>query len=185
MASIKKVALSNQHSSLDDIEEYYVDSEDSLNFYFAASTTTLGISARFLGYTKREIGEELKVRKDTLDRTCSLELLAAIEAKFRVDYLLRCQNKKKDFLSRKFRAIHRKKANKASFEDDIIFTWKKELPVHKTRLDDLGKALDYRNWLAHGRYWQPKKHPHISQFDYLAIYNVSVDILTNIEFYEG
>jgi len=185
MASMKKVSLSNHHSTLEDIEEYYVDGESSLNFYFSSSSTVSAISARFLGYTNKEIGEELKIRKDTLDRMCSLELLAAIEAKFRVDYLLRCQNKKKDFLSKKFRAIHRKKANKASLEDDIIFTWKKEIPEHKTRLDDFGKALDYRNWLAHGRYWLPKKHPHVSQFDYLAIYNIAVNIFTNIEFYEG
>tara|TARA_B110000211_G_scaffold99557_2_gene115936 strand:+ start:7930 stop:8487 length:558 start_codon:yes stop_codon:yes gene_type:complete len=185
MASIKKVAFSNQHSSLEDVEEYYVDSEDSLNHYFITSGSVGGISARFIGYTKKEIGEELKTRKDTLDRACSLELLAAIEAKFRVDYLLRCQNKKKDYLSKRFRAIHRKKANRASLEDDIISTWKKELPEHKTRLDHLGKALDYRNWLAHGRYWQPKKHPHISQFDYLTIFNLATDILTNIDFHEG
>ncbi len=182
---MQKITFSHQHSSLQDIEEYYVDSENSLNHYFVTSNSVSEISVRFIGYSKDEIGKELKERKDTLDRSCSLELLSTIEAKFRIDYLLRCQNKKKDNLSQRFRSIHRKKANKASLGDDIIFIWKTELPEHKTRLDNLEKALDYRNWLAHGRYWQPKKHPHISQFDYVSVFNLTVDILENIDFHES
>jgi hypothetical protein len=181
-----KVSFSGEHGSLEDIEEYYVDSESALNCYFEPSGAGRIIpAARFIGYTKEEISNELKSRKESLDRMCSLEILAAIEAKFRIDYLVRSQKKKKDDLSKAFREIYRTKKNKASLTDDIIQTWKSKYPQHKTRWDNLGKALDYRNWLAHGRYWMPKKSPHISKYDYLTIYMLASDILGNMDLHEN
>jgi len=180
-----KVSFSGKHGSLEDIEEYYVDSENALNCYFESSDADRIIPAKFIGYTKEEIGNELKSRKESLGKMCSLEILAAIEAKFRIDYLVRSQKKKKDDLSKEFRKIYQTKKNKASLKDDIIRTWKSKYPQHKTRLDNLGKALDYRNWLAHGRYWMPKKSPHISKYDYLTIYTLASDILGNMELHEN
>jgi hypothetical protein len=183
MASRTKVSLSNDHSSIEEIEEFYVDSETALTYYFNPSSFK-EIPSHFVGYTKIEFDNELKTRKETLDRMCSLEVLAAIEARFRVDYILRCERKKKDILSRKLREIYQVKANRASLVDDIVATWKQLFPEHKTRLDNLGKALDYRNWLAHGRYWQSVKTPHIYKYDYLALFTLASDILSNMDLYE-
>lgn len=143
------------------------------------------IPAKFIGYSKEQLDKELKDRKETLDRMCSLELLTAIEARIRIDYIVRGQNKLRDDFSKKIREIYDKKENRASLVDDILLTWKNEKPSHKARLDNLGKAIDYRNWLAHGRYWLPKKHPHINRYDYLSIYSLASDILTNLDLIEG
>ncbi len=180
MSSLKKVAFSNIHSSITDIEEYYVDSQAALEYYFSGTE----VSSRFIGYSVKMLQDELKQRKTTLDRMCSLELLASIEARLRIDYLLRCQKKYKDSLSRKFREIHSEKGNRASLLDDIAYTWKQEFPEHKAKLDNLGKAIDYRNWLAHGRYWQSKKTPHIYRYDYLEIYNLTADIFNEMDLLE-
>jgi hypothetical protein len=180
---VNKVSFSDQQGSLEDIEEYYVDSQNALNYYYEPSNADR--IPKFFGYTKKEIDNELKLRKESLDRMCSLEILAMIEAKFRIDYLVRSQKKKKDNLSKKFREIYKAKKNKASLTDDIIPAWKGKYPQHKTRLDNLGKALDYRNWLAHGRYWMPKKSPHISKYDYLIIYTLASDILEKMELHEN
>ncbi len=185
MARRKKTAFSNAHSSLEDVQEYYIDSENSLNSFYNINSASGRIPAKFISYTQQELNEELKTRKETLDRMCSLEILAAIEARIKIDYIIRGQNKPRDHFSKKLRAIYDKKENRASFVDDILSTWKAELPKHKTRLDDLGKALDYRNWLAHGRYWLPKKTPHIDRYDYLLIYALASDILTNMELLEN
>src|SRR5690606_4166895 len=136
------------------------------------------------GYTTNEVNEELMIRKEALDRMCSLEILSAIEARLRIDYLVRCQKKKKDELSIKFGTIYKRKEAKASLTDDIFLKWKEVYPVHKKRLDRLGMALDYRNWLAHGRYWQPKNTPHIHRYDFLEIYTLAVDILDNMDLVE-
>ena len=184
MGKRKRVSFSQQNLTIEQIADYYQDTEGALNLFYSFNFNTEDIPAKFLGYSATEVNDELKQRKEALDRTCSMELLAALEARIRIDYLVRCQDKHKDTLSRKLRDIHKTKENRASLVDDIITTWKTEKPYHKNRLDNLGKALDYRNWLAHGRYWQPKKHPHTALFDYLTIYSLAVDILTNLELVE-
>jgi hypothetical protein len=90
---VNKVSFSDQQGSLEDIEEYYVDSQNALNYYYEPSNADR--IPKFFGYTKKEIDNELKLRKESLDRMCSLEILAMIEAKFRIDYLVRSQKKKK------------------------------------------------------------------------------------------
>jgi hypothetical protein len=178
------VSFSRKHSTLNDIEAYYVDSADALNFYFDPSGISDHFDIRFHGYSRIMIDHELKLRKEALDRMCSLEILASLEARFRLDYLVRCQKKRKDDLSKNLRDIYKKFENKASLKDDILYTWKMVFNEHKTRLDELGKALDYRNWLAHGRYWFPKKSPHIARYDYLSIYALAADITSNMELFE-
>lgn len=185
MGKRKKTSFSDSHSKIDQVEEYYIDSEESLNSYYSFSPLNGAIPAKFIGYPIEKIGRELKERKESLDRMCSFELLAAIEAKLRIDYVVRGQNKRRDPFSRKMRDVYDRKENRASLVDDILLIWKQEKPWHKTRLDNLGKALDYRNWLAHGRYWIPKKHPHISRYDYLSIYSLATDILSNLELIEA
>ena len=178
---LKRVLFSNINASLEDVEEYYVDSDESLKAYFVPGHEPGVALARFIGYTKTELDDELKMRKETLDRMCSLEILSAIEARFRIDYLLRCQDKMKDGLSRQFREIPKQKENRASLANDIIPTWRAAYPEHKARLDNLGKALDFRHWLAHGRYWQPIRTPHVRRYDYLSIYTLALDILSNMD----
>ncbi|CAN2042359.1 hypothetical protein GMMP15_780002 [Candidatus Magnetomoraceae bacterium gMMP-15] len=66
-----KVSFSREHSSLEDIEEYYTDSESALNYYFDLSGEDRIFSVRFIGYSKKEIENELRSRKELLDRMCS------------------------------------------------------------------------------------------------------------------
>lgn len=180
-----KVAFSKEHSSIEEVEDYYVDSAASLDNYFNFSAATVPFPSRFVGYSRSDLDAELKDRKDTLDRMCSLEILSAVEARFRVDYLTRCQSKKRDPLSKKLREIYKRRANKAKFEDDILATWRKMFPEHKARLDSLQRALDFRNWLAHGRYWQSKTAPHIYQYDYLGVYLLAADLISNLSLYDS
>lgn len=185
MARRRKTAFSNAHSAIDEVAEYYIDSEDALNSFYGFDLSTGPVPAKFIGYSKEELDEELEARKETLDRMCSLEVLAAIEARLRIDYIVRSQNRLRDNFSKKLRKTYDKKGNRASLTDDILSIWKTEFPEHKIRLDNLGKALDYRNWLAHGRYWQPKRTPHIYRYDYLSIYTLASEILANMELVES
>lgn len=185
MAKRKKTLFTNSHSTIEDIERYYVDSEGSLNSFYDVDFDSGEISAKFFGYSKEEVFDELKERKETLDRMCSLELLAAIEARVKIDYLIRGQDKLRDNLSKKIRVVYNCKENRASLKDDIIAIWRTELPEHKKRLDNFCLALDYRNWLAHGRYWHSKRTPHIHRYDYLSIYSLAEDIFENMELLES
>ncbi|WP_215900700.1 hypothetical protein, partial [Acinetobacter sp. TUM15064] len=126
----------------------------------------------------------LSEHKRTLDRMSALEILAFLEARFRIDYLIRCQNKKKDLLSRNLRQIYKVKGNRASLTDDILKEWKVVNSNHKILLDSFKNALDYRNWLAHGRYWEPKKTSHVKKYDYLSVIFLANELLNNLTLYE-
>lgn len=177
---MSKVAFSREHSSIEDVDQYYADSNAALDALYCQDSSNIINLGRFVGYKPDELDDELRLRKDTLDRMCTFETLAAIEARLQIDYLIRCQRKKKDSLSKEFRIIYGRKRHKVSLTDDILFTWKRKFPEHKTRLDKLGKFLDLRNWLAHGRYWEPKKTPHIAEYDYLSANLLAMDIFCNM-----
>ena len=48
-----------------------------------------------------------------------MSLLAAVEAAFRIDYLQRCYQRKKDGVSRQFWEIYKEKETRASLEDEL------------------------------------------------------------------
>ncbi|MNV02604.1 hypothetical protein D3C71_928430 [compost metagenome] len=173
-----KVRFSQQHSKIEDIEKFYFYSEQSLIPYFSEK------NSYFTGFSISELDEELKQHKLVLDRMNALEILALLEARFRIDYLIRCQERKKDDFSRALREVYKQRENKASLTDDILKLWKEFYPQHKTIFDSFQKALDYRNWLAHGRYWEPKKSPHISKYDYLTISLIASEIMKNLILFE-
>ena len=74
----------------------------------------------FLGYTVEEINEQKGDVIREYELTACLNLLATIEAAFRMDYVNRVQERKKDDLSRKFRELYNVQVCKVSLENDII-----------------------------------------------------------------
>ena len=99
----------------------------------------------------------------------AMTLLASIEASFRVDYLQRNYAKKKDDLSRAFRALYRRKQQRVSFSDDILRCWRDHSDITPTLVGDIRAAFRYRDWLAHGRYWVAKLG---RQYDFETIYDL-------------
>ncbi len=59
--------------------------------------------------------------------------------------------------------------------------WKEEGRENKTRMDGFGIMLQYRHWIAHGRYWQPKN---ISVSEYDKARKLALDIFENMELHE-
>jgi hypothetical protein len=174
----KRVSFSNEHLELDDIATYYSDSESALRQYFSSSNKDY--ADRFYNYTAEEVARELQDRINELNHTSCLSLLAALEAVFRIDYLQRVYNKKKDPLSRAFRNIFHQKSTKASLEDDILEAWKENTHGTSQLISDLKGAYKYRHWLAHGRYWQPKMGR--KNYDYDSLYLLTETILESFPF---
>ncbi|OHB78592.1 MAG: hypothetical protein A2Z25_18965 [Planctomycetes bacterium RBG_16_55_9] len=176
---VKKVSFSKQHQEISQIEVYYTDITEATREYFEPRTETL--SERFLGYTISELNAERDERLEELDRTTSLSILSAIEAAFRIDYLQRCYQKKKDPLSRVFFKIHKLKGSNASFEDDILSAWKENSFGANKVLSDIKGAFKYRHWLAHGRYWEPKLGR--IKYDYQSLYQLAQNVFDSFPFH--
>lgn len=178
---VKKVSFSGKNLILDDIAAYYSDTEKSLRLYF--SPTNPKFEQRFLGYTPEDLTDELKNRIDELGRTTSLSLLATLEAVFRIDYITRCEKRKKDTISKELRVIYQQKITRASLEEDILNIWKENTSSDTSKLiSDLKRAYKFRHWLAHGRYWTLKIGRPKSEYDYSEIYELAKAILDNFPF---
>lgn len=105
-----------------------------------------------------------------------MSLLSAVEAAFRIDYLQRCYQKKKDNVSREFWEIYKEKETRASLKDDIFEVWKNNTAGSTRLIGELRGAFKFRHWLAHGRYWTPKLG---RKYDYVSVYPLVSQAMTS------
>lgn len=176
MPSVARLSFSGEHQDLSQIAVDQGDTEASVRLYFLSAP--INSPPRFNGYTMSEVLEEMDALLDEHDRRSSLQLLAALEASFRLDYLIRSYEKKRDPLSRALREIFKDKDQRASLEDDLLGAWKKHAQIAgvHTVVADLRGAFKYRHWLAHGRYWVPKLG---QRYDYTGLSILAQTVQTN------
>lgn len=162
-----KVTFSGQHLNLIKIAAHYRDVEEALRgLYFASAAS----NPRFVGYTRGELQDELADRLEEEGQMLAMSVLAAVEAAFRIDYLQRVYERKKDPLSRAFRLLHKRKGTRAGLEDDILEAWRQNTGIPTSLISDLRSAFRFRHWLAHGRYWSPKFG---RRFDYFSVHSLA------------
>ncbi len=171
-----KVSFSYASQTLEEISDYYKVVSEALRKYYNVAEGK-PIPLRFIGLSREELEKELNERLNELDKNASLNLLSALEASLRIDYLNRVYRREKDDLSRVFREIHKNKANKASLEEDVLSSWKKYHPSFQSIFSDIIGALKYRHWLAHGRYWVPKLG---RQYDFYSISIIAIRFYKNV-----
>lgn len=156
--------LSGMNLTLQEIDDQYADALEALNAYYNPFNAFSNV--RFLGYTSTELLAELTIRRTENETLATLSLLAALEAALRIDYFSRCAERRKDDVSRKFRAIYRKRDIRARLDEDILDTWRFSTIGNNSLISEIKSAFRLRHWLAHGRYWSPKLG---RQYDYLGI----------------
>lgn len=157
--------------TLQDISEFYAESENAFRLFF--SPLNPDFEVRFAIHTLDEIRMKRANRLTELEKLSGFAVLSSIEATLKVDYLIRCEDRKKDALSRRFRVIFKKKKERISFDQDLIGSWLKEHPEHKQIFGFLRGAWRYRHWLAHGRYWLPKLG---RKYDYFSLHSLAESI---------
>src|ERR1035438_10540145 len=159
----KRLSCSHEQQSLSDVAAHREDMKQALQRFYSAQ----------LGDARME----LESRLVELDRAWCLQLLAAVEAAFRVDYLQRCYHRGKDDVSKAFRTIYRAKEIRADLANDILKTWRAHAPMVSSAVSDLIGAYNYRHWLAHGRYWVPKLG---RDYDFDTIYSLVEPLLDDL-----
>ena len=170
----RRVSFSGENLSLDEAALHHNDTDGALVLFFSAAAPSY--QNRFAGYQADEVREELDERLAELDRNTTMSLLAAVEAAFRIDYLQRCYQKKKDAVSRQFWELYKEKGTRVSLEDDIFEVWKDSGVGNARLIADLRGAFKFRHWMAHGRYWTPKLG---QKYDYLAVYPLTQAALSS------
>ena len=166
-----RFSFSGEHLRLDEIGRHHNDIEVSVRRYFSPENVKLEV--RFAGYTPDEVKHELASILDENGRNMSMNVLAALEAAFRIDFIQRGQGRWRDELSRDFRGVYREKGERVSLEDDILPRWRRTYPDLQPAVSKLIGAFKYRHWLAHGRYWTPKLG---RKYDYQEIHTLAESI---------
>lgn len=125
----KRILFSSEALTIDQVARTRSDTERSLPFYYGAP----GLDRRdskFIGYRMSAIREELEERLSELDRNAAFGALAALEASFRTDFLSRCYRRRRDGLSRQFRARHQESGSRVSLAAGLGGSgWQKEALV--------------------------------------------------------
>jgi hypothetical protein len=173
----KRVVLSGEHQSFDDIAAHRCLLEQATRDYF--SHRSAAFCAQFATASAAEIAEALAQTLREIERTSILSLLAAIEAAFRVDYFERVYLKRKDPVSRACRALHARKAQAVKLDEDLLTLWLHHGQAAKGFIADLRSAFHVRHWLAHGRYWSPRLGRY-DDFDTVYTLAVSVSALLDV-----
>lgn len=193
MARARRITFSQRYISINDVAIYHQDVDASLRMLFTSAKLTAydpmrlfitsinpRIAARFVGKDLSQIDEELGERLYETELRSTLAMLASLDAAFRIDYLQRCQQRKRDQVSRAFRVLYDRQGSRVRLEDDIFETWKQVLPSTAHLVSQLKGAFKFRHWLAHGRFWEPK---HGGKYDYQVIYILAQSVLANFRLY--
>jgi hypothetical protein len=154
-----------------EVAEYHNDVVASLRYF--SKTSPSFVSTRYFG---RPPDDVLAARIEETDLRSAFFVLTALEAAFRIDYLYRCQRKMKDDLSRAFRVIYKDRGKNASLDEDIFEAWKEKSSAPGPRLiSELRGAFNFRHYLAHGRYWEPRLG---RKYDFNFVYSLADDVLS-------
>ena len=167
-----KLSKSKQHLDIADIAEMFSYREYSLRLYF--SNYNPEYLSTFTGLTPIEVIDELNYQISEIERDACLNLLAAIEALFRLDYAIRCEEKDKTELSRQFRELFAEYQYRLPLEDSLFEVWKKEPSIKRSIISNLKSAFKYRHWLAHGRYWTLKAGR--PKYDFYDLYLLALEV---------
>jgi hypothetical protein len=136
--------------------------------------TLRAYESQFIGLTEREIEQLFDDQRGHLEWLTMFELLATTEAILRIQFKARVAERRKDGLSRRFRAAHKLNAGKIRSDDDILVALR-EAGVAARIVAAFRGTLRLRHWLAHGRHWHPKLGRGYTPGDVLGIARELID----------
>ncbi len=177
-----RVSFSQEEQDINDIAEMYNTAYRSLMHYKSAILSgTVAVPPNLVGLSLKELDDYFIHQLEEIGMTLCLNLIAATEARFRKDFLIRVYERFKDDLSVLFRNFYsdlkrQERENRISLEQHILDQWKEVYPSYKCFIGDFKGVLLLRHWLAHGRYWTRK----FRKYDFSTVYTVCSNIINNL-----
>ena len=144
-------AVNQDFTSARAIWRYYQLMVESLECLQRAVLSNQPLFPSFSGYLAEEVDEEFARARSELDDEVTLALVSSFESELRIDYLWRRRRKRRSAITAAFSRLHRRFGDRPRLED-ILDAWK--AAVGRAReIGEFKQVLNYRHWLAHGRYW--------------------------------
>lgn len=126
------------------------------NELLAGSFTPSELEPHLLGLSTEELKALFSDYRAELDAAAALALMASTEAALRADYQNRISRKLKDPVSREFRNLRKSRKNRIRLDEDILGVWADRGRARRSAVAEFRGVLNYRDWLAHGRYWKAR-----------------------------
>ena len=160
---LRKFQFASHNRTLDEIKYYYDKMLSALEYKYSRCRNPL-YAEMFAEMSEGAVERELGALKEELSLEGSFEVLSFLEKEFRTDCYLRCKGRYRDNLSRSFKKAY-DEAGKVQYRipllDVIVDGWKSQLladnPHDADRLalfSGISDMFNFRNWIAHGRYWE-------------------------------
>lgn len=171
---MKLVDFWENRPMVEEIDKYYDQTLALIEKRFS-KTANQDYNAEFALLTDQEVDDMHKQQKLELSIEASLILLAHIESMFRTDLVKRLEKRKlKDNLSKYYRSQYNPAKKVYQIGLDVIFEgWKNHYGNTSNSMRDIINTLpqyfDYRNWVAHGRYWRFRESNYEKKYSYQSI----------------
>jgi len=114
------------------------------------------IPERYRDQSLEELRAEFASSRKHLQYAAMLHLLTTTEALLRMAFQDLSKRKTKPAIFREFRKLNRERGEKIRLEEDILNTWIDVYPETARPIREFKGVVPLRDWLAHGRYWNPK-----------------------------
>lgn len=154
--------------TLDEVADYYECSKKAIDAYYDISN----LNPDFIGLSQKEIKAKRGEVLIELTIECGMMLMSAVEAAFRTDFVLRCRKSRKEQIDRDFKEILKgvKELYQVRIKEDLIDRWADEYPTDRHHFSLLKSRFDYRNWVAHGRYWNKFQNAGVSSMLFTSLF---------------
>lgn len=119
-----QVSLSRLNKNLIEIWDWFELTKTALDEYRKSIINETLVVDEFIGMSPSEVNKYFQGAISELVNLTCIDLLSAVEAKFRVDFEQRAKKRRKDPLSKFFRNAYRKYSIRVPLEDIILDGWK-------------------------------------------------------------
>ena len=149
------LSLSGKEQTLHEVWQWYDEINSTLNdrklSVKKALLSGVPVPEMFVGMTGSEIDSHFRFLQSELEYSVCLSMIAATEAAFFVDYWERVGSKRKDSFSKMLKRSYQH-VSRPQF-DKLLKKWRVTFNFCSKEISEFKNLLNYRHWLAHGRYW--------------------------------
>ena len=136
------------------------------------------IPERYRDSSLDELRERFALARKHLHYAAMLHLLTTAEALVRLEFENLSKRKVKTAICRRFRKIARERGNKVRLEEDILNNWIEVHPETARSIREFKGVVPLRDWLAHGRYWNPKIG---RKYDVSDVFDIASEMLNRMQ----
>ena len=137
------------------------------------------IPERYRDATLDELRQRFAAARKHLRYAAMLHLLTTTEALLLLQFESLSERKTKPAIFRRFRQIGRDRGEKIRLEEDILDTWIAVYPDTARSIREFKGVVPLRDWLAHGRYWNPKLGRPV--YDVTDLFDIASEMLTRMQ----